>query len=94
MATYFGGTKQGNNLRKSDAIQVSDNCLMELWDYMDGAPDNIAEKYTLVDSATGKNCGVIYRRKGEDFWCYNHSHGGIFAQWEALERAAFTHGVL
>lgn len=81
-------------LKKSDAIQVSDKCLMELWDDMEGASDNIAEKYALVDSATRKPCGTIYRRKGEDFWRYNQSHGEVFAQWEALERAAFMYGVL
>jgi hypothetical protein len=83
------------NLQKSDAIQVSETCLMELWDGMAGAPDNIAEKYALVDSVTRKYCGIIYRRKGSDAWMLNLVHDAHFITQEAvLKHAAFLAGLL
>lgn len=78
---------------KKDAIQVSNNCLMELHDAMASMPDWIVEAYFLVDSTTQKSCGKIYRPKGKDYW-YVEGSSVQFTQQAALEQAAFMYGVL
>ena len=80
-------------LKKSDAIQVSDNCLMELHNAIASMPGWVAEAYFLVDSSTQKSCGKIYRPKNKDYW-YVEGSVGRLTQQAALERAAFMHGVL
>ena len=82
-------------LKKPDAVQASNNCLMELWDAMADMPGWVAEAYSMIDSATQKSCGKIYRPRGKSYWYVENSDGGRFAtQQAALERAAFMHGVL
>lgn len=82
-------------LTKTDAIQVSENCLMELWENPLGIPSWIAERYFLIDSVTRTECGTIYRRIGKDCWRHGRVlHRKFATQQEVLEWAAFTHGVL